>query len=103
MSEAIRTAAPDLMVRPLRPLTVKGRQQPLQVHELVGVRDSTDPELCAPAGSLARIACGEAVRDALERDDSVAARATLEAHLQNDPDDPAALALLAWLDALPTT
>lgn len=98
VSDAIRIAAPDLMVRPLRPLTLKGRQQPLQVHELVGVQNSTDPELSAAPGTAARIACGEAVRDALERDNPDAARAALEAHLQHDPGDHAAQALLAWLE-----
>ena len=55
-----------------------------------------------PPGTPARIACGEAVREALERDELGAARATIESHLQHDPDDHAARALLAWLDAHPT-
>jgi adenylate cyclase len=97
VSDAIRAAAPHLLCRPLRPLTVKGRQEPLLVHELLGVEGSDDAELQAPQSTDVRIACGRSVVAALQRAEWAAARAILQTHLQQDPHDRAARAVLAWL------
>ncbi|HCH66719.1 MAG: hypothetical protein CL927_00265 [Deltaproteobacteria bacterium] len=102
ISDAVRAAAPALVCRPIRRLTVKGRREPLLVHELLGVRESSELELQAPARAPARVACGREVAAALLQDHIGVARTTLQAHLEADPDDRPARVLMDWLTARET-
>ena len=97
VSDAIRLAAAGLMCRPLRRLQVKGRTEPLLVHEALGVEDSADPELSPPDGAAARVACGRDTLAALDAGSLGEARERLAEHLRRDPGDRAALALQGWL------
>ena len=102
VSDAIRKAAPGLVCRPLRRLRVKGRTEPLLVHELLGLAGDEDPELQAPGSAAARVDCGHAVTTSLAQGEEASAMETLRTHLSADPKDQAASALLDWLKARQT-
>jgi adenylate cyclase len=48
----VEAAGPNLVVRPLRKVQVKGKSREFMIYELLGLRDSTDPELCAGAEDM---------------------------------------------------
>jgi len=103
VSDAIRNAASELVCRPLRRIQVKGRSEPLLVHELLGVMEAKESELQVPSHARARVACGRVVVDALARGEETEAIAQLQAHLASDPGDAAAAAMLAWLTSSDAT
>jgi len=43
-------AGPDIVARPIRKVQVKGREHAFMIYELLGIRNSEDPELAAPDG-----------------------------------------------------
>lgn len=46
----LKFADPDIVARPIKTVRVKGREHEFMVYELLGIRDSGDPELAAPDG-----------------------------------------------------
>ena len=98
ISDAVREGAVGLLCRPLRRLKVKGRSEPLLVHEPLGVEGATGSELSASPAATDRIACGRAVLGALDAGERTRAAGVLRQHLEVDPHDDAAAALLAELD-----
>ena len=44
----VNAVGPDIVVRPIRKVQVKGRKHEFMIYELLGIRDSKDPELTAP-------------------------------------------------------
>jgi class 3 adenylate cyclase/ABC-type nitrate/sulfonate/bicarbonate transport system substrate-binding protein/HAMP domain-containing protein len=44
-------AGPDIVARPIRKVQVKGREHAFMIFELLGIRNSEDPELAAPDGA----------------------------------------------------
>lgn len=87
-SEATRAACgPGLAFRPLGRVRVKGRGEPVEVHELVA--SGPEPAWIGPFRSAV---------DALERGDATAARRAFEAVLEVRPDDAPARRWAAHLD-----
>jgi class 3 adenylate cyclase len=41
----------DIVARPIRKVQVKGRKHEFMIYELLGIRNSEDPELAAPEGA----------------------------------------------------
>lgn len=98
ISDAVREAAVGLLCRPLRRLKVKGRSEPLLVHEPQGVEGVTGSELAASPTAKARIECGRAVLGALDAGERTRAAKILRQHLADDPHDDASVMLLDGLD-----
>src|SRR5262245_17660861 len=46
----VETVGSEIIARPIRKVQVKGRQHEFMIHELLGIRNSDDPELAAPDG-----------------------------------------------------
>ena len=96
ISEDILAAAgADIVARPVKKITVKGRKHEFMVYELLGMANSDDPELKAPDRSdkLCHL-----TRDAschFERGELKQAARCYEEILQAFPEDPVAKSLLA--------
>jgi adenylate cyclase len=96
ISEDILAAAgADIVTRPVKKITVKGRKHEFMVYELLGIANSDDPELKAPDRSdkLCHL-----TRDAswhFERGELKEAARCYEEILQAFPEDPVARSLLA--------
>jgi adenylate cyclase len=104
ISDSVYDAVADKIVgRPLRRVQVKGRTQAFMVYELLGVADSTDPELEARAddkrlSELTWIASGY-----YEKGDFAAAALRYSDILKEYPNDPVAKSMLAASSASPHT
>jgi adenylate cyclase len=83
-----------IVVRPLKRIAVKGREQRFMVYELLGVRDSDDPELRPTKQALSLSALTQSASELFEggkfREAADAYRQILIRHL----DDPVADAML---------
>lgn len=90
----VNAVGPRIVVRPLRRIAVKGREQRFMIYELLGVRDSDDPELKAADHALELSKLTEAASALFEagrhREAATAYRNILGRH----PDDPVAKAML---------
>jgi hypothetical protein len=91
----VEAVGPDILARPIRKVQVKGRRREFMIYELLGIRNSEDPELKISADTIrlcdmTRIASGNFERGAMEQ----AAR-SYEAILRAFPDDDLAKTLLA--------
>jgi class 3 adenylate cyclase/ABC-type nitrate/sulfonate/bicarbonate transport system substrate-binding protein len=95
VSETVVDAVgPQIVVRPLRRIAVKGREQRFMIYELLGVRESDDPEL-RPAEHALEL--GKLTEMASAAFESGRFREAAEAYrdiLVRYPDDPVAKAML---------
>lgn len=78
------------------------------IYELLGMKDSDDPELMPPAGDLEMAECAKQAATALAAGEQSAARLIHLGAVAQFPDDAVVRALLATLppgpaDALPAT
>ena len=97
-SEAVREAADGLVCRPLRRVRIKGRSEPLLVHEPLGVAGASSAELSVSTVAAGRLECSRSILPALDAGDRSGAKARLRRHLASDAEDRAAAALLGWLE-----
>jgi hypothetical protein len=84
-----------IVVRPLKRIAVKGREQRFMIYELLGVRDSDDPELRPTEQALA---LSELTRSASELFEDGKFRQAADAYrkiLVRHRDDPVADAMLS--------
>ena len=101
VSETVVDAAQgQIVVRPLRRIAVKGREQRFMVYELLGVRDSSDPEL-RPAETAAELSeLTQSAFDLFEAGDHRNAADAYRKILVRHPTDPVAKAMLETLEAI---
>jgi class 3 adenylate cyclase/ABC-type nitrate/sulfonate/bicarbonate transport system substrate-binding protein len=84
----------QMIVRPLRRIAVKGREQRFMIHELLGVRDSKDPEL-RPAETAVQLSeLTRSASDSFEAGDYQTAANAYRYILSRYPNDPVAKAML---------
>jgi adenylate cyclase len=83
-----------IVVRPLRRIAVKGREERFMIYELLGVRDSEDPELKPTDAALALSELTRPASLLFEAGDYRKAAAAYRQILAGFPDDPVAKAML---------
>jgi len=100
ISDSVRQALGDQIVaRPMRTITVKGRTQDFMVYELLGLTGSDDPEVLAGPGEV-ELAERSAVAVGLrQRGDLDGCMAAYQAILDAYPDDVATRLLLDEVSA----
>ena len=95
----LEAAGGNIAARPIRTVQVKGREHAFMIYELLGIRDSDDPQLAVPDGferlremTLAASSCFEKGRfdEAAQRYEEI---------LKEFPDDTVAKSLLAACSA----
>jgi class 3 adenylate cyclase/ABC-type nitrate/sulfonate/bicarbonate transport system substrate-binding protein len=91
----VEAVEPHIVARPIRKVQVKGRKREFMIYELLGIRDSDDPELRA-SDDAARLCelTGEA-SISFERGEFEHAARRYADILREFPDDPVARSLLA--------
>jgi len=98
----LEAAGGNIAARPIRTVQVKGRKHAFMIYELLGIRDSDDPQLAVPDGferlcemTLAASSCFEKGRfdEAAQRYEEI---------LMEFPDDTVAKSLLAACSATPS-
>ena len=100
--DILEAAGPDIVARPVKKITVKGRKHEFMVYELLGIANSDDPELKAPdrADKLCHL-----TRDAsrhFERGELKEAARCYQEILQAFPGDPVAKSLLVTCSMTPS-
>ena len=101
-ADVLTAAGPDIVARPVKKITVKGRKHEFMVYELLGIANSDDPELKAPdrADKLCHL-----TRDAsrhFERGELKEAARCYQEILQAFPGDPVAKSLLVTCSMTPS-
>ncbi|OCK54472.1 hypothetical protein LMTR3_26745 [Bradyrhizobium sp. LMTR 3] len=99
-SNVAAAAGSDIVARPIRRVQVKGRQHEFMIYELLGIRDSSDPELAAAAGIERLCQMTRTASDHFERGDFDHAAQRYEEILRVFPQDPVAKSLLAMCSAM---
>jgi adenylate cyclase len=98
ISDRVFEAVGDrLVARPLGRVVVKGRQSEFQIYELLGLKESDDPELQPRAGDLERAEFAWQASTALAAGDRSTARLIHLEAVRRFPHDAVAHALLAGL------
>jgi adenylate cyclase len=92
--EAVR---PEIVARPLRRVTVKGRKLEFMIYELLGIANSDDPEVAVRAESRRLSELTWAASDCFERGDVAEAARRYREILELFPDDPVATVMLRGL------
>jgi class 3 adenylate cyclase/ABC-type nitrate/sulfonate/bicarbonate transport system substrate-binding protein len=96
VSPSVVSAAGDaILVRPLRRVAVKGREQRFMIYELLGIADSDDPELRPEDGAVELIRLTREASALLESERLNEAVAAYTQILGRYPDDTVARAMLA--------
>jgi adenylate cyclase len=90
----VEAAGPDLVVRPLRKTTVKGREHEFMIYELLGFNDSNDPEIAVRGEDAKLSVMTRSASDAFERGDFAEAARLYRIILQEFPHDPVARSML---------
>lgn len=90
----VRAAGEAILVRPLRQVTVKGREQRFMIYELLGIAGSDDPELSAPRDVTERIRLTSNASALFEAGRFTEAAIAYQALLERFPEDPVAQAML---------
>ena len=99
ISDSVFEAVGDRIVaRPLGRVVVKGRQGEFMIYELLGLKDTEDPELMPGAGDLERAAYATQAAAALAVGDRSAAQLIHLETIAQFPNDAVAHALLAALE-----
>lgn len=101
VSETVVNAAQgQIVVRPLRRIAVKGREQRFMIYELLGVRDSEDPELRPAENAVELSELTQSASDLFEAGDYQQAANAYRHILGRYKDDPVATAMLEMLETL---
>jgi class 3 adenylate cyclase/ABC-type nitrate/sulfonate/bicarbonate transport system substrate-binding protein len=87
----------EIVARPLRKVTVKGRKHEFMIYELLGIANSNDPELELRAEDGKLIDMTRVASDCFERGDVAGAAQRYREILQLFPDDPVAAVMLRGL------
>ena len=96
ISERVVAAVGSAIVaRPIRKVQVKGRKHEFMIYELLGIRDSSDPELAAGAGNERLCDMSRTASDYFERGQFDRAAERYEQILRAFPEDQVAKSLLA--------
>ena len=95
----VDAVGPEIVVRPIRKVQVKGRKHEFMIYELLGIRTSDDPELRAAddAGRLCEMT--KIASSHFERGEFDKAARRYREILQAFPQDPVATSLLAMCQA----
>jgi hypothetical protein len=92
--DILEAAGKDIAARPIRRLSVKGRKHEFMVYELLGIRNSDDPELTTPDGVDELCHLTKQASCHFERGELNEAARCYEGILQAFPGDPVARSLL---------
>jgi Tfp pilus assembly protein PilF len=95
----LEAAGADIVARPIRTVQVKGRQHKFMIYELLGVRNSDDPELAAPDGFEQLCEMTQAASRYFEQGNLDKAARRYEEILRAFPRDPLARSLLSMCSA----
>jgi class 3 adenylate cyclase len=91
ISDSVFSAVADRIIgRPIQLVSVKGRQGRVMVYELIGIRDTTDPELSADDNATRLCAMTTCAMAALTAGHRPGARARYHEILAEYPADPVA-------------
>jgi adenylate cyclase len=93
---------PEIVVRPLRRVKVKGRKGEFMIYELLGIRNSIDPELTLRGNDQKLSEMTWDAASCFERGEFAAAAAHYREILQVFPNDPVAMEMLRGLPGLQT-
>jgi adenylate cyclase len=85
----------DIIARPIRKVQVKGRKHEFMIYELLGIRNSEDPELSAPRDADKLCDMTRAASDHFERGKLNKAAQCYREIMMAFPGDPVAKSLLA--------
>jgi class 3 adenylate cyclase/ABC-type nitrate/sulfonate/bicarbonate transport system substrate-binding protein len=91
----LETIGGDIVARPIRKVQVKGRKHEFMIYELLGIRNSEDPELAAPKDADKLCDMTRAASDYFERGQLNKAAQCYREILMAFPGDPVAKSLLA--------
>ncbi|UPK29562.1 ABC transporter substrate-binding protein [Bradyrhizobium sp. 195] len=95
VSASVVSAAGDaILVRPLRRVTVKGREQRFMIYELLGIAGTDDPELSPPPDVAQRIRLTSKASALFEAGKFFEATIAYRTLLRRFPEDPVANAML---------
>jgi len=101
VSETVVSAAGgQIVVRPLRNIAVKGREQRFMIYELLGIRGSDDPDLRPAGGAVELGELTKSASDLFEAGDHRNAANAYREIVRRYPADPVARAMLGTLEAL---
>jgi adenylate cyclase len=89
----------EIVARPLRRVTVKGRKHEFMIYELLGIANSDDPELELRAEDRRLSDMTWIASDCFERGDVAGAARHYREILKLFPDDPVATVMQRDLDA----
>jgi len=92
----------DIVARPIKKVQVKGRKHEFMIYELLGISNSSDPELAAPAGFEKLCEMTWAASSHFERGNFDEAARRYEEILLAFPQDPLARSLLSICSAAAT-
>ncbi len=92
----LEAAGGDIVARPIKTVQVKGRKHEFMIYELLGIRNSDDPELAAPDGFEELCAMTRAASSCFEQGHLEEAARRYEEILSVFPRDPLARSLL-WM------
>jgi len=104
ISDSVSEAVGDRVVaRPLGRVVVKGRQREFMIYELLGLKDTADPELMPRDGDLEKAELAKQVANALVAGDRSAARLLCQGAVARFSNDAVSHALLAALPPGPAS
>jgi adenylate cyclase len=89
----------DIVARPIRKVQVKGRKHAFLVYELMGIRNSDDPELAPPDGANTLCEMTQMASHRFERGEFDQAARCYEEILRVFPADPVAKSMLGMCAA----
>jgi class 3 adenylate cyclase/ABC-type nitrate/sulfonate/bicarbonate transport system substrate-binding protein len=98
----LEVAGGDIVARPIRKVQVKGRKHEFMIYELLGIRNSDDPELAPPDGFEKLCGMTRAASSYFEKGDLAEAARRYEEILLAFPRDPLARSLLSMCTAATT-
>lgn len=91
ISDSVYNAVANrIIARPIQFASVKGRESKVMVYELIGIRDTTDPELSADSNAIRLSAMTTRAMAALTAGHRAEARAKYQDILAEAPTDPVA-------------
>ena len=97
----VNAAGTDILVRPLRRVSVKGREQRFMIYELVGISGSDDPELRPEVGAVELCALTQTASDLFEAGEYQQAATAYGRILDQYPGDVVAKAMLGTSELAP--
>jgi adenylate cyclase len=91
----VESVGPEIVAKPIRKVQVKGRKHEFMIYELLGIRNSEDPELAAPKDADKLCDMTRTASDHFERGELNKAAQCYREILMTFPGDPVAKSLLA--------